>query len=132
MASSPRTSLEPLTPPQEYRTWDGYRQALATLSPEQLMGLLTSINGQLQEERARQMASTLASSQSLEGALDRPVLSSTRMATQRSPMDRGTPPSTFRPPSAVDLLSSSQRLGPKLAQRLMLASARATSRRESE
>lgn len=132
MASSQRRGLQPLSPPQEYRTWDGYRRALAALSPTQLMELLTSINGQLVAERERQMSSILASSQSSVEALDRPVLSSTRMATQRSPMDRGALPSTFPQPSAVDLLSASQRLGPKLAQRLMLASARATSRREAE
>jgi hypothetical protein len=132
MVSSQRSSLEPLSPPQEFETWAGYRRSLATLSPDQLISLLTTINGQLQEDRIRRMESILSSSQSLEGALDRPVLSSTRLATQHSPMDRGVPPSTFQQPSAVDLLSASQRLGPKLAQRLMLASARATSRREVE
>lgn len=132
MASWQRTSLEPLSLPQEHQTWQGYRQALATLSPQQLMELLTTINGQLTMERERRMASILSSSPSLSEVLDQPVLSSTRMATQRSPMDRGVPPSTFPQPSAVDLLASSQRLGPKLAQRLMLASARAVRRREAE
>ena len=132
MASSRRRGLEPLTPPQEYDTWDGYRRALASLSPPELMALLATINTGLTAERERRMASILTSSPSMAEALDRPVLSSTRMATQRSPMDRGVPPSQFQQQSAVDLLASSQRLGPKLAQRLMIASARAQSRREAE
>jgi len=132
MASSRRRGLEPLTPPQEYGTWDGYRRALASLSPSELMALLATINTGLTAERERRMASILTSSPSMAEALDRPVLSSTRMATQRSPMDRGVPPSQFQQQSAVDLLASSQRLGPKLAQRLMIASARAQSRREAE
>lgn len=132
MDSSRRTSLERLSPSHEFQAWQGYAEALSRLSTTQLMELLTSINGQLVAERERQMSSILASSRSSEEALDRPVLSSTRTATPRSPMDRGVPPSQFRPPSAVDLLSASQRLGPKLAQRLMIASARAQSRREGE
>ena len=131
MDSSRRTSLERLSAPQEHRTWDGYRKALASLTPEQLMSLLATINSQLDAERDRRMSSILLSSPS-SGDLDRPVLSSTRRETRPSPTDRGAPPSTFRPPSAVDLLSANQRLGPRLAARLMIASARAQSRRESE
>lgn len=132
MDSSRRTSLEPLSPPQEYQTWGGYRQALARMSTPQLMELLATINGQLAAERDRRLSSILGLSSTVTEGLDQPVLSSTRMATQHSPMDRGAPPSTFPQPSAVDLLASSQRLGPKLAQRLMLASARAVQRREAE
>jgi hypothetical protein len=102
------------------------------MSPDQLLAHLTQINAAMEADRQTRMASLLASRSEHLSSLDQPVLSSTATATRPSPMDRAAAPSPSPALSAVDLLASSQRLGPKLAQRLLMASARAQARRSTE
>lgn len=132
-SQSPRTlsSLPELGPPDSEeairRSFEGYRMSLASLTPDQLMAHLTQINLALQEQARASLAATVSEplSDYLE-KIDRVVLRSTPSEIQ-SPSPRGLAaqgsPSS-RPPSPLDLLASSNRLGPRLAAKLVVASAR--------
>lgn len=135
----PPTSLTELQPPDSRaaieRTFAGYKKTLESLSPDQLMEHLTAINGQLELQQRALVSAVLSPSEVLSASiasLDRPVLRSTPTAIQ-SPQPRGlaaqVSPSHL-PPRAVDLLASSSRLGPRLAAKLVAASARSRSMRE--
>ena len=60
--------------------------------------------------------------------LDQPVVRSQTMDAPSRPADHERRPSHQSQPTAVDLLISGRRMGPRLAQKLTLASARARSR----
>jgi hypothetical protein len=126
-----RTWGGPQSDEAEAQIWAGYRTALASLTIPQLMDRLAEINRQ-QQALSLSMGLPQASSLStFTEALDRPVLSSMGMATPvGSPsMDRGSAPSPSPQQSPLDQLAASRRLGPRLAERLALAGARAEARR---
>lgn len=131
---------QPNNPEALARTWDGYRQTLLTMARRPdgirlLLEHLTTINSQLQAERERQMALvTSAPLSAYISNLDQLVLRSTpRERQSRSPRDRAAPASPRSPqPSPLDLLSRSNRLGPRLAAKLVAASARAEANRRKE
>lgn len=107
--------------------WRQYEQALSRLSPEQLMAQLTAINSGLQAQSTWPVQSLLEAR--LQSA-DQPLVRSVPKVSRPS-MDRAAAAaSPSLPPSSLDLLSRSQRLGPRLAAKLVLASARAQARAE--
>lgn len=117
----PRDWKPPADPAEERRLWDAYRTMLSRMTPEQLMDH-ASRNAALLQSQARAMTSMTLSD--FRTGMDNPVLQRPSMAP---------PSSTDRPaqasqrslqPSALDLLSSSHRLGPALATKLIVASAR--------
>lgn len=139
-SSSPRTltSLPELQPPDNEteirRSFEGFRLALAQMTPEQLMGQLTTINAALEAEARTRLAATVSEPLSAYiEKLDRVVLRSTPSEIPSpSPRDRGDPRFPSRQPSPLDLLASSARLGPRLAAKLVVASARSRSRSADE
>jgi hypothetical protein len=56
--------------------------------------------------------------------IDQPVLQSRRTGDPSRPADRGLPPSQRSQPGALDLLISGRRIGPRLAAKLVQASAK--------
>ena len=106
--------------------WRQYERALERLTPQQLMEQLTAINSGLQPQPTSTLSNLLLDR--LHSA-DQPVVSSTTKATPSS-ADRDRPAASrpSPPPSPIELLSRSQRLGPRLAAKLVLASARAARR----
>lgn len=126
-ASTP--DLPELQPPDDEeeirRTFEGYRSVLATMTTEQLMGQLTTINAELESQNRTVLARAVSRDLSeYISILDQPVLR-LRPTDQRSPepRDRGRPPSPSRQPSPVDLLFGSSR-GKRLAAKLVGANAR--------
>lgn len=139
MASSPPTNSPPPLPPpgrnDPDRSWEAYRWALSRLTIPELLEHLTRINA-AQEAQARSLTATTAASlpslaDSL-SSLDRIAPGPTAPASPW-PTDRGGGPSPASPqPSAVDRLAATAKLGPRIAARLLLASARAQRRRADE
>lgn len=107
-----------------------YEQSLKSLTIPQLHSLLAQINGQLQAQATASVTALLTERLAQES---QPLERSTRMPTRSSPpMDRGQAPSPSRPPSPLELLVSGNRIGPRLAGRLVLSSARAVARSREE
>lgn len=111
------------------QTWDSYRRSLETIAAmpngvERLTSLLTEVNAKLEAEARSTISSTLSAHASTQDTL---VPRSMAKAV-RSPTERGPERGQSRPPAAWELLSSSQRLGPRLAQKLTLAAARKAAR----
>jgi hypothetical protein len=118
-------------PAARRRTWQAYQRWLAMLDQQQLASHLTEINAQLQSQATARILSTSQALSDYRQTVDRPVVSSTPTASPSSLMDRAREPFPGSPaPDALSLLSSSQRLGPRLAARLVLASARAAARKD--
>lgn len=120
---------QPETPDQIRETWDRYRQTLANLpgSPTEqivtLHGLLADVSARLELESRSLVSRTLSDYAS---ERDRLTLRSAPTAPPSSP--RSSSESSPQPGPA-DLLARTSRLGPRLAQKLIVASARAASRR---
>ncbi len=93
-------------------------------SAEELLAELTKINGLLATQTR-----SVVTQQMRPPDLDQPVIRSQTTVAPSRPAD--LEPQRFRPPqpSALDLLISGHRMGPRLAQKLAMASARARSRR---
>lgn len=127
----PSSLPQPMDDPDLYRTFAGYRMALARMTPEQLLAHLTSINAALAQEAREATARAIYPTSGPTSSLDSPVGSMTMEPPSSSPMDRGARPSLSRPPSPLELLSGSRRLGPRLAARLVAASAAAQARRSN-
>ena len=110
------------------RTWQSYQRWLASQTQEQLADHLTGINAALQAQSTTLLTSQLLSD--YHRTIDQPVLSSMPMELPSSLTERARElsPASQRP-DALALLSQSQRLGPRLAARLVLASARAQARK---
>ena len=104
--------------------WSALSRAYARMSPEQLLSHLTGINAQLQAQNRSMISRTL---EDVVSDLDRPVPRRQATVDPYQPPDRGHPPSQSqtRSPSALDLLASHERIGPRLATKLMKASAKA-------
>lgn len=113
-------------------TWASYRKALAEIGSkpdgmERLSALLTEVSTALQLQTRDQISSTLSAYSATQ---DRPVQRSMpRVAPSPGRPDPRPEPS--RQPAAWELLSSSRRLGPRLAAKLTIASARAESKRNA-
>ena len=129
---------DPRDDPGLYRTFEGYRAALAKMSVAQLMDRLTAINAELEAQSQSTLASLISSplSASIQ-ALDRLQVSSPRTVRPTSPAsDRGAAASRPSPaspqPSALDRLASSKYMGPKLAAKLVVADARRRRANERE
>ena len=110
------------TPPD----WKTIERAYAGMSQDQLLEQLTRINEALGHQTrldvTQQIRSRVASD------LDQPVIRSPKTDAQSRPADHDRQRSRPSQPTALDLLISGKRMGPRLAQRLTLASARARSR----
>jgi len=108
-----------------------YEKVLTRLTIPQLLGQLTQINGLLQaQSQVSVTEALLAHSRSA----DQPGAALTPKAIQSPSTDRAQPasPGSTTRPAAWELLSASQRLGPRLAAKLVIASARAQQRRSGE
>lgn len=138
--SHPASTLTELQPPGSVgaieRTFEGYRAWLRTATPDQLREQLTKINAALEEQSRTTLQSMVERSGGLSDyltSLDRVQLRSTPpdLPSSHSPRGRGAQGSPrSRPPSPLDLLAGSGRLGPRLAAKLVAASARASRRRD--
>jgi len=129
MASSPPRISRTLTPTELARLDRTYRRALAQMTVPQLMDHLATINRQIEADRTERLGRVLSEAPSgYRPDLDQPVVS-TPTATPLPRRDRGSLPSRPSPPRALDLLASQSRMGPRLAAKLVAASARSASRR---
>ena len=97
------------------------QRAYEGMSQDQLLAELTRIN----EALARQTRSVVTQNIQAVSGLDQPVVRSPRMDAPSRPADPDPQRSRPSQPTALDLLISGRRMGPRLAQRLAMASARA-------
>lgn len=115
------------------RSYQGFQQALRQMSPSQLLELSTRQAAMIQTETAALLQSTLSTLSGYSESQDQPVLSRASTAIPspdpNRPTDRGAPASPIRQPGALDRLAESRRLGPRLAARIVLHSARSEARR---
>ena len=112
------------TPPTTIPEWQGVERAIARMSPEEAMRQLAHVNGLLSQQRRSLVTDELMASVQ---ELDRPVLRPTSEERRSPSQDRGRasfPTSPQRSPGALDLLISARRVGPRLAARMVQASAR--------
>jgi hypothetical protein len=119
-----------LTEDQVRASFESFRRGLQMLSIPELMEL----SGRQATEIARIQSAALSQwLSSTPPDLDVPVHHSTPTATPSSarPADRGQRPSPpeSRPPSSLELLAGSSRVGPRLAAKLVARDARARARR---
>lgn len=123
---------DPLPPPPDNRagvdaTMQSYKRALEKLGSqpdgiERLSRLAIEVSAELQKQSSSTISQTLLTYASQQ---DSPVSRSTRTAGRSpSPPDRSAPPASTPRPAAWELLSGRQRMGPRLAQKLVLAEAR--------
>jgi len=134
MASLPSPStplLPPLTDEAMIGVWTQYAAALESLpgGPEErlktLHGLLADVSARLEEQNRSSISQALLE---YSRQTDIPVLrSTTRAIPRQSERSQDRAPSLQRSP--WDLLSGSSRIGPRLAQKLVVASARARASR---
>jgi hypothetical protein len=132
-SSSPRRLTE-LQPPDDQwqieRSFEGYRQALATMTVAQLMTEATRLSALIETENRAALTSLISRPlQDYASSLDLIVPRSRPMAPQPSPSARGR--AAFQPsspqPSPVDLLFGSR--GRRLASKLVVASSRSAANR---
>ena len=133
MTGLPPTPYEMPDPPDSpiatEQSFESYKKALAMIGSrpdgiERLSALLTEVSAKLQQEATSTISQTLLAYASNQ---DRPVLRSTRTVARSPQADRAVPTSRTSP-SAIDLLASQQRMGPRLASKLVLAEARRQAR----
>lgn len=128
MASLPVTSLPRLTESDAFGTWSAFERLLPNLSNDQLLTMFTSATEALAAQTGASLLSRTLSDYA--STLDSPVLRSTETATRSPSSDRPRERPSLSPrPSSLDLLASSQRLGPRLAAKLVASSARAQGKR---
>lgn len=110
-----------------------YQTALQGMDRSTLLRHLTEINGQLEAQRSSILSNVLAPTAGLSDfltAIDRPQHRSIETDPRSSPRGREAQASPrSRPPGPLDLLAGSSRLGPRLAAKLVAASARASAKR---
>ena len=114
-----------------------YQRTLERMSQDQLRAELTRINALLEQQSRMAIRETIEHGTSVAlsdwiQSLDRPVLRSTAPELPSSNSARGRAAQASprsRPPSPLDLLAKSARMGPRLAAKLVAASARSASRR---
>lgn len=102
--------------------WQAVERAYRSMSPERLLEELTRINSLLGHQTRSVVSANL--SQYLMHDLDQPVQRSPRTADLSRPADREPRPSQKSQPGALDLLITGRRIGPRLAAKLVQASAR--------
>lgn len=129
MASPPPT-VSPLSEREIRESFRSYQQALSSLTPESLMAELGRVNALLEAQSSNLLTSRLW--QESHSRID--TLDQAQEPTWMSPSDQAPdrPTSPLSPPtqpSAISLLAGTGRLGPKMAAKLVLSSARAQSRR---
>lgn len=120
---------QPDTALGQRETWTSYRRALELMGqgPDGLARLsahLTEVSTRLEAETRSAISQTLLA---YTASQDHLVQRSTRTPVRSPAPDRSSPPPSSPRPSALDLLASKQRWGPRLAQKLVLAEARRTS-----
>lgn len=131
--SSPHRSWRPrseLPTPQDdpalIRTFQGYRAALARMTPEQLLSHATDLSARLEAQSRSTLAALISPGPSGSSSIDDLVIRSPRTDPLSQHRDRGARPSPASPslPSAVDLLAASKKLAPRIAAKLVQAEAR--------
>lgn len=121
----PRSTLPPLDEQRLATAWTEYEEALSRLpgTPAQRMatlhGLLADVSARLESEQRALVSRTLLEYTS---EIDRPVTRSTPTGVPSRP-DRGDRASSPLPP-AWERSPAAQRLGARLAQKLVLATVR--------
>jgi len=117
--------LEPDLPMSErLPDWKILERAYEGWSSERLLEELTRINALLATQTRSVVTANIQ-----QPDLDQPVIRSPKMADLSRPPDHDRQRSQTPQPTAVDLLIGGKRMGPRLAQKLTLASARARTRR---
>jgi hypothetical protein len=126
---SPLPTPLPLSTEDLHRTFDGYRQALSFLPPAQLMAELNRVSALLQDQSNSLLTGTLW--QASHSEIDRlgPAEEPLSMSQSEAGRDRPTSPRSSPPTSSISLLAGTGRLGPRLAAKLIVSSARAQSYR---
>ncbi len=105
--------------------WKMVERAYEGMSRDRLLAELTRIN----EALATQTRSVVSQQITYQPDLDLPVIRSQKTEGPSRPPDHERRPSQPSQPGALDLLISGHRMGPRLARKLTLASARARTRR---
>lgn len=128
MTDSPRDPLPPPpdTPAAVDATMQSYKRALEQIARqpdaiERLSRLAIAVSAELQKQSSSSITQTLLTYASQK---DSPVSRSTRTAARSPSPDRAAPQESRPRPAAWELLGSRQRMGPRLAQKLILAEAR--------
>ncbi len=104
--------------------WKMVERAYEGMSQERLLAELTRINEALATQTRSVVTANLT-----QPDLDQPVIRSQRMDAPSRPPDHERQRSQPSQPGALDLLISGHRMGPRLARKLTLASARARTKR---
>jgi len=126
MASPLLPSFPPLREPDLIPQLAAYSKALEKLTIPQLLSLANEIAAAQQAQAQGALLQTLSDYHRM---TDSPVLRSTPPGSPSLPSDRPAPPSSSPRPQAWELLSNSNRLGPRLAAKLVVSSVRSQSRR---
>jgi len=127
---SPLPTLSPLSTEDLRRMFDGYQTALTLLPPQTLMQELARVNALIESQSSNLLTGTLW--QASHSAIDQPDHSPEPLSTGQSDRDHDRPTSPQpRPASATDLLAGTGRIGPRLAAKLVVSSARAQARRQA-
>lgn len=128
MAPPPPTDWpRPMTEAQLHASFASYQRGLAMLSPSELMAELSRVSALLERQSNQALTSELLRASS--SAMDRLDPPSDPMASPSGSSDRSSPPPTTAEPRSWELLARTSRLGPRLAAKLVVASARASARR---
>lgn len=132
MGSQRATHLpQPITTDAMSGIFESYREALAQLTPENLMTELGRVNALIEAQSSSLLTSQLW--QASHSAIDR--LDQASEPSSMSPFGPGPErptsdqPRQTGPSAAVPLLMGSGRLGPRLAAKIVVSSTRAQSRR---
>lgn len=128
MTDSPRSYRlpdPPITDSLTRQTFESYQRSLAMIASqpggtERLFGLLTEVSARLEAQTRSAISQTLSEYASSRDTL---VPRSTPKDVRSRPSDRSASIPSPQP-SAIDLLSTSSRLGPRLATKLILSAAR--------
>lgn len=122
----------PLHPSEIAEAFESYQQTLTGMSTPQLLAELARVNDLLQAQSSSLLTSQLW--QASHSAIDRLDQAQEPMSmTSPSPSEPDPSRPTSRPPQepskAISLLAGTGRLGPRLAAKLVVSSARAQTRR---
>lgn len=123
----------PLDPTEIAASFEGYRQTLATMSQPALLAELARVSALLQAQSSNLLTSQLwqASHSAIDHLDQAPEPTSMTMPSSPSEGDPSRPASrpTPEPSRAINLLAGTGRLGPRLAAKLVVSSARAQARK---
>lgn len=128
---SPLPILSPISTEDLRRMFDGYQTALSFLPPERLMEELARVNGLIESQSKSLLTGTLW--QASHSEIDRPDQAQEPLSMSQSGpgQDRPLSPRSPTPTSAISLLAGTGRIGPRLAAKLVVSSARAQSHRQA-